>query len=86
MGVVDKDQGNDSDDLVDIITVQLRSNLLNSAGLTLTSISGYHNYGKMSLTVRVYCATFYHGDQCQFVDVCERVIASHVVQVERVLR
>ena len=73
VGVVDRDsQENDSDDLVDIITVQLRSDVLNSAGLTLTNVSGVHNYGKMSLTVRVHCAQFYHGEQYQFVDVCER--------------
>ncbi len=78
--VVDRDsQENDSDDLVNIITVQLRSDVLNSAGLTLTNVSGIHNYGKMSLTVRVHCAQFYRGENNVSSLMCVNVIASCAV-------
>ena len=57
------------DDLIDSFAI----NLFDSADThTVVMSPGTYRYGRISVTTNVQCAESYHGDQCQFVNKCER--------------
>ena len=69
--VIDRDYANLSndtvqDDLIDVFAIDIVSTH------TVAMSPGTHGYGTISVATSVQCAESYHGDQCQFVNKCER--------------
>ena len=54
------------DDLIDVFAIVIVSTH------TVVMSQGTYRYGRISVTTNVQCAESYHGDQCQFVNMCER--------------
>ena len=69
--VIDRDytnQFNDTaqDDPIDVFAIVIVSTH------TVAMSPGTYGYGRISVSTSVQCAESYHGDQCQFVNKCER--------------
>ena len=54
------------DDLIDVFAIDIVSTY------AVAMSQGTYGYGTVSVTTSVQCAESYHGDQCQFVNKCER--------------
>ena len=56
------------DDLIDVFAIDI----VRIGTHTVVMSPGTYRYGRISVTTSVQCAESYHGDQCQFVNKCER--------------
>ena len=54
------------DDLIDLFSIKIVDTH------TVVMSPGTYRYGRISVTTSVQCAESYYGDQCQFVNKCER--------------
>ena len=73
MEVIDYDGGSRfPHEVVDAYSINIPSATTVGLGPVLSNTPGLYGLGFISLTAKVLCAQLYHGDKCQYVNVCER--------------